>query len=126
MILRMSFRIHISTDLHEKFPESVDYLDKVVVQTSDEIPPDADKDLYITNANDFLLRSQAVNRNSMYVVQHFIKRVELMIEELFKPLFGVEDYTAREKMIQTQCRFSTYKALRQLTCTLQVLNPQVS
>ena len=85
----------ISIDLHEKFPESINYLDRIVIDNLDEIPPDADPNLYITKAQDFLERSQAVNRNSMYVVQHFIKRVELMLEEIFKPLFSCNDYTCR-------------------------------
>ena len=88
----------ISIDLHEKFPESINYLDRIVVDNIDGIPDDADPNLYITKGNDFLERAKAVNRNSMYVVHHFVKRIELMIEEIFKPLFGVEDFTAREEM----------------------------
>ena len=85
----------ISIDLHEKFPESIDYLDKIVVDSADLIPPEEDQNLYITKANDFLARSQAVNRNSLYVVQHFIKRVEVMLEEIFEPLFSCHDFTCR-------------------------------
>ena len=67
---------------------------QIVVDKEEDIPTE-NSDQFITRKQDYLLRSAAVNRNAMTVVEYFAKRVETFIEDVLKPYFGLSHYFVR-------------------------------
>ena len=86
------------TELHKLFPGSEKYLGKKIVKNLDEIPEDADKDEYITEREDYILRFQALNENLDIANTFFLKKIELLWKHVLKPVFGGKHYIIRFEM----------------------------
>ena len=82
---------------HELIPESVEYLNKIIVESEDQIPPDREAE-YITKKQDFLLRAAAVNKHAGLAVDYFCERVETFLEEVAKPILGLKDFIIRYEL----------------------------
>ena len=54
-----------------------------------------EKSKYISKQQDFILRSRVVNENAGLFVEYFTNRVEMFIEHVLKPLWGVTDHWIR-------------------------------
>ena len=84
-------------ELHRLFPNSDQYLSKIVVKDIKDIPSHADPSQYIDSKTDEILRSKALNENG-HIVDWFGKRkLDLMIEEVLKKTLGVVDYIVRSE-----------------------------
>ena len=70
------------------------YLDKIIVSKPIDIP-EGEEDKYITKSQDFLLRSQNVNKHARLFVKYFVARVKLLIEHVLKPILGIEEHFVR-------------------------------
>ena len=82
-------------DLHKKLPGSEKYLDKILVKKESDIPADADKDQYITEPTDYLLRKKNIDENQDIVNAFFQKRIQTLWETTLKPKLGGEEYIRR-------------------------------
>ena len=81
-------------DLHRKFPESAQYLDKIVVKDLNGIKEE-DLHLYITSDDDFNLRSKAIENNAAIATDYFIERLHALFEEVLIPIYGLRDFIIR-------------------------------
>ena len=81
--------------LHEKLPGSEAYINKTVVKDLNLITDCSDKSNYIDEKTDYLLRLDAVNKNSDIVNAYLIKKVDLIWKLVLKPVFGGEDFIKR-------------------------------
>ena len=70
------------------------YLGKIIVNKPTDIP-EGQEDKYITKSNDFLLRSQNVNKYARLFVKYFVARIKLLIKHVLTPILGIEDYFVR-------------------------------
>ena len=80
-----------------------------MVNTIDDIPEDHGNN-YITKAEDYRLRTKAINDNAQLVTNFFVARMEDLIERVLKPYFGVREHIIRyefqkRKSIHAHCMF---------------------
>ena len=110
--MRETFNIFVTlsfADLHERalhrlLPGHEEYLDKIVVNSLEEIPAGCDQSRYILSSRDYRLRCDAVSKNGHIVCQYLNKKLWLFFEHILKPL-GVVDYMVR---IEFQYRSSEH------------------
>ena len=84
-------------ELHRLFPNSADYLGKIVIPSLSDIPADADPFLYITEKADYHLRSRNINDNGHIVDWLGNKRLELLMKHVLKDVLGVLDWIVRSE-----------------------------
>lgn len=65
-----------------------------MVDSKDQIPEGKESE-YITKAEDYRLRTRAVNNNAKLVTDFFTKRVELFVKEVMEPYLGVREHIIR-------------------------------
>ncbi|MCH2545601.1 MAG: AAA family ATPase [Alphaproteobacteria bacterium] len=80
--------------LHKFLPGSEKYLYKKVVKNLNEIP-ESERDQYIDEKTDWILRSEAVRENQDIVNYFFQKRIRLIWKHILNPIFGGIDYICR-------------------------------
>ena len=83
-------------DLHRLLPGSERYLGKTVVDSMEDVPPDADMSLYIEKKQDYLLRSTAVQANGHIVDWYATKRINVLLNTVLKTI-GITDFVLRSE-----------------------------
>ena len=81
--------------MHEFFEGSEKYLYKKIVKSKKDIPADADPTDYITEAEDYKLRQDAVAKNADICNFYFRNQLDLLFENVLVPCYGVTDYFIR-------------------------------
>ena len=81
--------------LHQKLPNSHEYLNKKVYTNINELPPDTDMSTVIQAQKDHYLRSKAINENIDIVNEYFINKMDLLWKYVLKPIFGGTNYIRR-------------------------------
>ena len=74
------------SDLHRLFENSHLYLDKIVVNSEEDIPDGENPENYITKSEDFKLRTEALKNNQDIVSLHLYHRVGVLEKTVFKTL----------------------------------------
>jgi hypothetical protein len=82
-------------ELHSVLPGSEAYLGKTIVKSVDDIPLDEDPNKFITKAEDYRLRSKAVNDNAGIVSDMFVTKVNLLFKHVLEPILGVKEKVVR-------------------------------
>ena len=82
-------------EFYKIFQEGRDHLSKVLVRKEEDIPDGADRHRYVTHAEDFLWRRRFLIEKSHEYDLYFRRKVNLLIEEVLKPVFGVKDHIIR-------------------------------
>jgi hypothetical protein len=65
-----------------------------VVNSKADIP-EGQEEKFITKADDYKLRTKAVNDNAKLVTEFFMARIDAFHEKVLKPFFGVKEYVVR-------------------------------
>ena len=106
LFLTLSFaNIHIK-ELHRLLsPDSDAYINKKVVKCMADVPPGDDPNQYITKAEDFKLRSEAIGKNGHIATFFFNMKLNLLLDMVLKDCLGVIDYIIRCKF---QYRFAEH------------------
>ena len=81
-------------DLHRLLPGSEAYLNKIVVDSSNDIPIDEDPNNYIDKATDYMLRTVNLRKYPDIVVTYLHHRIHTMLKFFWKPL-GLQEYIIR-------------------------------
>ena len=87
-----------------------------MVNSKAEIPEGRESE-FITKSQDYLLRSKAINQYPKLVTDFFTKRIEIFIEDVLKPFFGVNEYLIR----YVELMFPTFVFITN-ACLLPVMN----
>ena len=106
LFLTLSFAdIHIK-ELHRLLsPDSDAYINKKVVKCMADVPPGDDPNHYITKAEDFKLRSEAIGKNGHIATFFFNMKLNLLLDMVLKDCLGVIDYIIR---CEFQYRFAEH------------------
>ena len=83
-------------ELHRLFPNHEEYLGKKICKSYSDIPEGENKSQYIDKKTDILLRMKNVNEHSDIVNWFFIKKFNLLVENVF-PILKITDYIARKE-----------------------------
>ena len=81
--------------LHEKLPGSEQYINKIVIKDTTQIPHGSNASLYIEEKEDYKLRMQTVNNNIDIVNEYLIKKVNLLWKHVLQPEIGGEHFNGR-------------------------------
>ena len=84
-------------DLHRLLPGSEQYMGKTVVNSLEDVPPEADISLFIDKKTDYILRSQAVQANGHIVDWYATKRINVLIQKVLHDTMGITDYVLRSE-----------------------------
>ena len=73
-------------DLHRLLDQDKNYISKIVIENDQEIPENEPQENYITKAENFHLRSEAIKNNQDIVAYHLYNRVQALSNNLLKVL----------------------------------------
>ena len=84
-------------ELHRLLPGSEQYLDKIVVKKTSDIPAGEDNEKYITSARSYELRQKAIRENAHIINFFGTKRLQLVIKHVLEEVLGVSHWILRHE-----------------------------
>ena len=84
-------------ELHRLLPGSERYLNKTVVKKSTDIPADANADDYITEQENYMLRSRNLRENAHITDYVGNKKLHMVISEILMGVYGVTHWLLRNE-----------------------------